>query len=156
MNDKDIDVNYCEREPYNRSSSCILISLSINDIQNDIELDYLAKYKRLFCEYLRTKNQISVIENYKLFANQVNKEENKLEKLKLELAKLESSKPIQNILIRNRKFNENIHMDFGKSDNFLSFYIDAKKSSSLHDTDEFSISSEDAFKLSECFKNINK
>ena len=127
---------YSDRDP-DRTSSEIILNTSANSLNNTIELEYLRKYKTIYALYLESKlsNNLSNITN-----------------LKAELAKLETSNPIQSILIREKHPCENIKMEFGKMDNFLQLYTDAKCKT---EDDKYTLSDEDSLLLMQYIKNMH-
>jgi hypothetical protein len=127
MSDREI---YCDREPYDRSSTIILLDIDEKSIKNDIELLYVKKYKSYWHRYMELCSDIkyrsyALNETSKQLGNKftnsptfINETKEIIEKTNQknniynELAKLESSTPIQNVLSRERKPNEVVELEF--------------------------------------------
>ena len=93
-----------DREPYDRHSEFILFYLPIESAQNDKEIDCLKEYNTLYRSYLNERSK-------SLFSPNICS--NSIESIRDRLFDLENSKPIQDILHRERKPNEQITMSFG-------------------------------------------
>lgn len=134
MNDREI---YCDRDPYDRSSDIILLDIDEKTITNDIELQYVKKYKSYCYQYRglcmdikyrsealnKTLKQSEYVKKRlgKEFSNSnalENEKKEITEKINIknqlynELVNLENSTPIQTVLMRERKPDEVITLEF--------------------------------------------
>lgn len=109
-----------DRESYNRSSAIILIDIKEQSVTNYEELSALKSYKYFWSKHAQVSTEIRMLEDvYKERPSAFLKEDMRkriIAKMHFhkELANIESSQPIQNILQRERKNGEIITMDFAK------------------------------------------
>lgn len=138
------DIDYCDIDPYDRTSWEILCFLSKDKLKTKTEVEYWQKYRMLSSAHsdkntkirmynsiiLQRENRIkqvnrddvkdadnltkSCIQYICHLQGLIDKESAHLLTYENELAKLENSKPIQDILNRERKDGEEIEMRFAK------------------------------------------
>lgn len=122
MSDRETNIKYCDRDPYDRDSGDILFLYPKDSIKNDIELEYYRYWCKISSKLAHSQTLIRFYKDFISGKNQLNTEAYYQAQLNIEksnvklyenlLSRLEMTAPIKNMLQRKRKPNEIITLRY--------------------------------------------